>query len=884
MSNGNRAMIPFHVSSGDWQESDRLLSGLMTAFGNPTRPIPIGGSGTFDGMMTGAFRQPRIEGTFSGDRIRAFDVVWGRVTGDVVIENNYADVKSVVIQSGDSTIRTDGRYSIGYPRRDGGEEINARIRIDRRPALDLRYAFELEDYDLDGRVSGDFTIKGDYTAPLGSGTLRIDEGIAYGEPFEEATAGLRLEGNGVRLDNIRMAKGGGRGEGSAFIDWDGRYSFNFEAAGLEVDRLAATQGSPLPLAGLLDFTATGSGNFDAPRYTVRGTLRDLFVADEGIGQVVGNISVDGRQMVVKLEAASARLAVSGGGIIAMTPDLDAELSFNVTETSLDPYVRAFQPRLSPFTTAVVSGTLKVQGKLRNIDELFVDATVDDLDLRLFDYRLRNPEGTPIRMALDRHIVRISEFRLVGPETDFDLSGTIGLHDEPSTDLDERRIQLRGAGNANLSVLQGFFRNVRSTGRASLDARLDGPLADPVMTGKMQISDGRIRHFGLPHALDTIAGALTFDTRVIRLDELSGRIGLGPVQFGGTIGIEEYRLGRVDVTATGTDMQLRFPQGMRSRVDANLEVQGTSEGLTVRGNVTVNDATYSGNFDTGAMFGGAGDDGVPRAPSYTAPVVPIAYDVQITAMSTVRVQNELLRNIVASADLRLAGSYERPQLFGQVTIERGEINFEAKRYVIRRGSIAFDNPTVIEPFLDIETEARVQVPGETYRVTVRATGELGRPNSPTLDFASEPPLPRDEIIALLAADVAPGQDVEFRRYAAGSGGITPQEQLFREQAARQVTGAATAELNRAVQQAIGVDFRVTPTISSANQAANTLDPGLRVMIGKQAGRVYITYSRSTTSTRDQIIQIEINQTDRLSWILTRNEEGRYSLDVQVRRTF
>jgi hypothetical protein len=154
----------------------------------------------------------------------------------------------------------------------------------------------------------------------------------------------------------------------------------------------------------------------------------------------------------------------------------------------------------------------------------------------------------------------------------------------------------------------------------------------------------------------------------------------------------------------------------------------------------------------------------------------------------------------------------------------------------------------------------------------------------LDFASEPPLPRDEILALLAADVAPGQDAEFRRYAGGAGGITPQEQLFREQAARQIAGVATAELNRAVRQAIGVDFSVTPTITSANQAANTLDPGLRFMIGKQAGRVYITYSRSTSSTRDQIIQIEINQTDRLSWILTRNEEGRYSLDVQVRRTF
>ena len=40
---GDNSRIPFHVSSADWQESDRLLAGLMTAFGSPTNAIPIGG-------------------------------------------------------------------------------------------------------------------------------------------------------------------------------------------------------------------------------------------------------------------------------------------------------------------------------------------------------------------------------------------------------------------------------------------------------------------------------------------------------------------------------------------------------------------------------------------------------------------------------------------------------------------------------------------------------------------------------------------------------------------------------------------------------------------------------------------------------------------------
>ena len=38
---GKQSRIPFHVTSLDWQESDRVLAGIMTTFGSPTGAIPI---------------------------------------------------------------------------------------------------------------------------------------------------------------------------------------------------------------------------------------------------------------------------------------------------------------------------------------------------------------------------------------------------------------------------------------------------------------------------------------------------------------------------------------------------------------------------------------------------------------------------------------------------------------------------------------------------------------------------------------------------------------------------------------------------------------------------------------------------------------------------
>ena len=50
-------------------------------------------------------------------------------------------------------------------------------------------------------------------------------------------------------------------------------------------------------------------------------------------------------------------------------------------------------------------------------------------------------------------------------------------------------------------------------------------------------------------------------------------------------------------------------------------------------------------------------------------------------------------------------------------------------------------------------------------------------------------------------------------------------------------------------------------------------------------MYLTYSRSIASTtQDQIILIEFDQSDRMSWILSRNEDRTYALDVRLRHVF
>ena len=126
---GDNSRIPFHVTSADLQESDRVLAGLMTAFDAPTNAITVGGTAEFSGVMTESLGRPRVEGMFAAEDLRAFDVNWGGGEAGLIIQNGYADVTNGRMQKNGGEVFVNGRFSLGFPRRDKGEEINSRIRV-----------------------------------------------------------------------------------------------------------------------------------------------------------------------------------------------------------------------------------------------------------------------------------------------------------------------------------------------------------------------------------------------------------------------------------------------------------------------------------------------------------------------------------------------------------------------------------------------------------------------------------------------------------------------------------------------------------------------------------------------------------------------------------
>jgi len=875
-SYGERSVIPFHVTSSEWQESDRLLAGIITAFGSPTRAVEMGGAGTFDGVLLNAFRAPRIEGTFAASRMRAWDVDWGRGDARIVVENGYVDVTGGVARKGNGTLRANGRFSLGFPRKDGGEEINAVVTIDEWILKDLRHAFILDEYPFDGNLSGEFHLYGKYLEPHGFGRVRVAPAIAYGETLTSAAASLRFVGPGVWLEAIDIRKGTtGVVRGVANVEWEGFYSFNVDARQIPVESIDMLAFPAAPLTGTLEFEASGSGAFLKPTYDVFFRVRDLFVKDEGIGDVGrGVLELRNDDMNFSFDVGSSRLQVSAAGKVTLLGSYPGDVTLVIRDTSIDPYARMFAPGLSPFATAVASGVLRMSGALASRENIVARMQVDRLDLTLFDYRLSN-DGQ-IEASLEQGVMRVGRLKLGGEDTQLSVAGNV--------DVMQGVLGLRAEGSANLGILQAFLRDIRGSGRAQVTADFTGTMEKPQLSGSAVIEGGRLRHMWLPHAIDAINGRVTFTGSSVRFDDVAATIGRGDARFGGRIGLAGLQPSLLDLTFSGEGMELRYPAGFRSVVDADLSLRGSLDNPTLGGTVLVKRSELRRTVDIGAglveLAGSAAAGAPAAAPAAPAASLPLRFDVRLTAPSTFEIDNKLAR-LTASADLRLRGTYDRPVLEGRAEVDRGEVWFEGRRYLVSRGTVDFSNPLKIEPFFDVEAETRVRAPGQTHQITLRVTGTTAKLE---WELLSDPPLPEVEILSLLLGDARSTEDAELRALRSPN---SAEQNLLVSSSARLLASPISSNVQKVVEQTFGLDsVQITPFFVDPNQQTARFSPGARITIGKRiSDRIYLTYSRSLTSAaQDQVILLEYDQSDRLSWILTQNEDRTYALDVRVRYVF
>jgi autotransporter translocation and assembly factor TamB len=292
----------------------------------------------------------------------------------------------------------------------------------------------------------------------------------------------------------------------------------------------------------------------------------------------------------------------------------------------------------------------------------------------------------------------------------------------------------------------------------------------------------------------------------------------------------------------------------------------------------------GTSDSGLLGLATATGGASAAPALaSAPPppagTPLALDIHVTAPPMTFIDTKTAR-VDGRADLRVNGTFDRPSITGAVDIIGGELLAFGNRYIVREGSILFNDPDKFQPVFDLAAETRPRIAGDTFDINIRITGTLDGHLKVTP--TSDPSLPDSEIVTLLVGgtpDTGQAQQSQIE---------SPQElqqRMLQTVGAVLLTAPISSRVGEVVEKTLPVDtVQITPLLQT-DASVQQLNPSARITFAKRiSGRVTLTYSRTVSGIQDELILLEYDQNDRISWVLSRNEDRTLALDFRIRYVF
>jgi autotransporter translocation and assembly factor TamB len=848
-----RADLSVDAAATDLAAAEDVLTRVRRALGAAqAEPFGMSGAGRFEGRWRGSLGEPVFEGRFAGQDLRYRGVSWGRAEWAGTLTTSSLASRSLVLRKEGAELWVDGQAATG----DYGAEdaLDVRVRLVRWPAEDLARALEW-DVDVSGRLTGEAEVAGRRSAPRGSARLR-GEGRWRGVAFQGLALSAVMRGSMLEVAAGRAGIGGGEVRFQGVLAESGVLDGVAELAAVPVAVLVEATRPGLDVAGELGGRLVLQGTAARPR--VVGMLRTpgLRVRGEEVGacQAALRGAGDGQ---VHLEGGchSERTDVSLRGTVAAAAPYHAEVVVTAGSTTVSPLLRAAGGRLPEGAEASASGEAALSGPLLEPAGWNGTVRVDTLELRLPDFNLRN--RTPLRAGLREGTLTLEPAQVYGDGTDLSVEGAVPL--EAAGALG---ISLTGA--ADVRVVSLLLPEVRGRGAARLAVSLAGTPREPRIDGTLSSEGATLRVRGFPHGIEDVRGEVRFTEGAAEFVGVRATVGGGPVELAGEGTYAGGRLRSFDLRARGTGMSLRYPEGMRSVVDADLRAFGDMQNQWLTGTVDVRHAVWSQRYDV------ASELLAETAPRETpAAAAGVRLDVKVSAPGTLRVDNNLAQ-LTARADFTVQGTTAQPVVLGRAEIEKGRVYFQGNTYVIRRGGVEFANPRRLDPLFDIEAETRVR----SYRITLRMNGTLQRVY-PTL--TADPYLNTVQILSLLAGV----DEATVDSYATTASRDVAQGRLAAAGAASLAAGRLSEEvgLERGAAK-LGLDrFSIDPAIVRANVA----NPTARITLGKRVTPdLNILYSVDLRGTEERLVSLEYTLSDRLSVLLTRDNTG-FGFDLRVRQS-
>jgi hypothetical protein len=315
------------------------------------------------------------------------------------------------------------------------------------------------------------------------------------------------------------------------------------------------------------------------------------------------------------------------------------------------------------------------------------------------------------------------------------------------------------------------------GDAALDVDLGGTIGRPIFTGAgdMTVNLARFSDPTLP-ALTNFKGRLNFARDALTLERFGGELAGGPFSVTGRITFPKLTAANLDLQLKANSALVARNDTLTARADANIKVVGPISSATVTGNVALTNSQFLKNIDLIPI--GLPGRPAPQPPSsrpdFSFPQPPIRdwkFDVAIKTKDAVLIRGNLA-NGGAVSDLKLSGTGLHPGLQGLVRLNDVEATLPFSRLEIASGFLYFDPGDSMNPKIDLHGTSLLR----DYTIHVYVYGTLLAPEAL---FSSEPPLPQEEIISLLATGATREELTASNNVLAGRAATLLVQQLYRK---------------------------------------------------------------------------------------------------------
>ncbi|MES2997449.1 MAG: translocation/assembly module TamB domain-containing protein [Verrucomicrobiota bacterium] len=318
--------------------------------------------------------------------------------------------------------------------------------------------------------------------------------------------------------------------------------------------------------------------------------------------------------------------------------------------------------------------------------------------------------------------------------------------EISGRLDLPRIEL-----ARFTALVPALR--RMDGLLNGNVVIAGTIGKPIANGALKLTGGSIvlREGNLYPAIENIGADVAFSMDRVTLQQFRATAAGGVLKASGGMPISGGRPGDVDLRITGDHLLIKRDDKIILRANANLRLSGPVESAVVSGSVDLVDSLFYRDIEiipVGVPFVGPSAASLPKLdpalrtkPRVPAPLGNWRLAVRVRTGMPFLIRGNLGTGNI-TADVQAGGTLADPQLRGEANIHDAVLALPYTKLRVRRGIVRFTPESGLDPILEIRGTAEPR----PYRVFLYA---YGRASDPQLLLTSSPPLPRHEIMTLLA---------------------------------------------------------------------------------------------------------------------------------------